>query len=241
MCNGRVFTIACANGHSDIVKYLLYKLKFKLNINNFKGFRIAYRNGQLHVVKLIFEYCRLTCTNIDIHRNNECAFRWACERGHLEIIKVLLEYDRINIHALNDKAKFLIEYSYKHFDIILLTNKMFYFINDRSNIDIFKYFLEYKIKTNNKIKIHKTNIKTYKEFIYFYDLSKHNNDIIIGIQFNTHCIIKLTNIYNKLYIHNNNFCKDRNCSCIYDCTDKNITYNFILYYPHVYNHIYNSL
>jgi len=239
---------ACCGGHLDVVKYLLYKLKFKLNFNRFKGFRLACKYGQLDVVKSIFEYCRLTCTKINIHIDYECAFRWACDNGYLEIVKVLLEYDKINIHTLHEKAftcalqhryfhiiKFLIEYSYKHNDIIELNNKMFDLIYYDPFVNHFEYLLEYKIKTNNRIKIYKNYIKTYKEFKYFYDLSKHNNDIVIGDTYNTHRIIKITDTYNKVYIRNNNFCRERNISSIYRCNDTHIDYNFILYYSHKYH------
>ena len=61
MDNEGAFRLSCANGHTEIAKYL-----------------IEIENQPSH-------------QQINIHADDEYAFRWSCENGHIETVKYLIE------------------------------------------------------------------------------------------------------------------------------------------------------
>lgn len=80
------FHIACANGHLEVVKYLI-SLDDKPNIHadNELGFRMACSSGHLEVVKYL---CSL-CSNYYVKINNEGRIHWKIKIGLEERLKKL--------------------------------------------------------------------------------------------------------------------------------------------------------
>ena len=108
------FSVACSNGHTDIVKLLLTHPGSKvINWNATRdtrggtAFHVACFFGFKDIVQLLVDHS--SCKNIDLNAvlstNGYSAFMHACEEGHEEIVKLLLDHSERNHIDLNIKDK----------------------------------------------------------------------------------------------------------------------------------------
>ena len=87
--------IAAANGHLDVLKYLVEKEGFDIHVESEAALRFASQNGYLDIVKYLME------KGADIHALWDFSLRHASENGHLNVVKYLVE-NGADIHAEND-------------------------------------------------------------------------------------------------------------------------------------------
>ena len=87
------FIDVCAQGHLEVVKYLLTSPELTehadIHAKYDLGFRGACENGRLEVVKYLLTSPELT-EHVDIHAKDDLGFRSACYEGRLEVIKYLI-------------------------------------------------------------------------------------------------------------------------------------------------------
>jgi len=85
------FCFTCANGHLDVVRYLLDRgcLK-KVNIlaEEECAFRIACFNNNLPLAAYLLEIK----PNINVHAMENYAFRWACFNGNMQIVELIVKH-----------------------------------------------------------------------------------------------------------------------------------------------------
>lgn len=106
-------TLACENGHTDVVDALVKAGADPDQGDPEKGFTPlmkAARAGQLCTV----QYLLLNCaTAIDINRctggNEHNALSLACQNGHLRVVELLLQYGANPLHVFKDNSNCLIE------------------------------------------------------------------------------------------------------------------------------------
>lgn len=132
---------ACANGHLQIVKYLINFINNNDVIN--KSFEFACRHGHLDIVIFLISY------NANIHYGNNLPLIIASINGHHEIVKLLV-LRNANILDQNIGALYG-AYNHGHLNIVkyLLDH-----ISDHSIIDDKKLEIIYK-----QINIHRNKIK----------------------------------------------------------------------------------
>ena len=111
------FKISCANGHTDIVKWLVelgesgtYG-KVDIHTTSEYAFKMSCANGHTDIAKWLVELGESgTYGKVDIHAASEYAFRHSCANGHIDIAKWLVKtgeadmYGMIDIHINNDDA-----------------------------------------------------------------------------------------------------------------------------------------
>ena len=105
------FSVACSNGHTDIVKLLLTHPGSKvINWNATRdtrggtAFHVACFFGFKDIVQLLVDHS--SCKNIDLNikdENGHSAFMRACQEGHQEVVKLLLDHSERNHIDLNIK------------------------------------------------------------------------------------------------------------------------------------------
>ena len=79
----KALAVVSANGHLDIVKYLVEN-GADANVNY--ALKWASMNGHLEVIKYLVEH------GADITADGNHALRWASRNGHLEVVKYLVEH-----------------------------------------------------------------------------------------------------------------------------------------------------
>ena len=89
-----IASMAAANGHLDVLKYVVGK-GADIHFDNELGLRYASKNGYLDIVKYLVE------KGADIHALWDFSLRHASENGHLNVVKYLVEKGA-NIHAEHD-------------------------------------------------------------------------------------------------------------------------------------------
>ena len=94
-------SIACCNGHKDIVTLLLNDERTEVNKTNSRGataFFLACAEGQQEIVKLL-----LSNNLVDINKAvnyGDTPFHIACSNNHEEIVKLLLMNDSVGINII---------------------------------------------------------------------------------------------------------------------------------------------
>jgi ankyrin repeat protein len=82
--NDEALRYAAANGHLDVVKYLVEKGAYIHAIYD-ATLRVSAENGHLDIVKYLIE------NGANIHAGNDYALRFAVYNGHLDVVKCLIE------------------------------------------------------------------------------------------------------------------------------------------------------
>lgn len=124
--------LAAANGHNQIIKYLIEKKKLDMNIkdtNNSTPLHYAAAKNQDEVVKYLIE----KGANIKSENNNGyTAFNFAAVNGHNNVIRILLEKG-ININAKDSKGNTAL-----HFAVLL------------EKMDTIEYLIKNRIRIGEK-------------------------------------------------------------------------------------------
>ena len=81
------FVYASANGHLDILKYLIYYKKIEPSLMNNGSIKYAAENGHLHIIEFLIN---LGDPKIRVASDNNYAIRLASAAGHLNIVKYLM-------------------------------------------------------------------------------------------------------------------------------------------------------
>ena len=143
------FIDACAQGHLEVVEFLLTSAELKehadVHAKDDLGFRVACRSGRLEVVKYLLTSTELK-EHVDIHAENDWGFIWACYEGRLEVVKCLI------IDMNIDKTNYIEKYLNKNKDNENVQQAIEFF-NTRD--------LHYQLKENikdNKEKVKKIKI-----------------------------------------------------------------------------------
>lgn len=132
-----VFVLASANGHLDILKYLIYYRKIHPNLMNNSAINYAAENGHLHIIEFLIN---LGDPKIRADSDNNYAIRLASAGGYLNIVKYLINLpEKYNIRPKADD-NFALKYSA---------------IN--GHLNVVKYLLKFYKKYN-------INLRKYKEF-----------------------------------------------------------------------------
>jgi hypothetical protein len=106
----QTFFKLCRSGNlEEAQEYLRLNPTIDISALDDEIFRLACRNGQLHVAQWLLQVSTEKGQDINISANNEEAFRCACMYGHLELAQWLLQVSKergqdINISALNEFA-----------------------------------------------------------------------------------------------------------------------------------------
>lgn len=105
-------TLACENGHTDVVDALIKAGADPDQGDPDKGFTPlmkAARTGQLCTV----QYLLLNCPQVDINRtttgNEHNSLSLACQNGHLSVVELLLQHGANPLHVFKDNSNCLIE------------------------------------------------------------------------------------------------------------------------------------
>jgi len=131
------FVFASANGHLDILKYLIYYRKIHPSLMNNSAINYAAENGHLHIIEFLIN---LGDPIIRADSDNNYAIRLASAGGYLNIVKYLMNLpEKYNIRPKADD-NFALKYSA---------------IN--GHLNVVKYLLKFYKKYN-------INLRKYKEF-----------------------------------------------------------------------------
>ena len=99
---------ASANGHTEMVRFLLNSSRIKTSHinalvdpseNDNWAIRIASQNGYVEIVRLL-----LADPRVDPFATNNWAIRYASENGHIEVVRLLLEDSRVDPSDQNNYA-----------------------------------------------------------------------------------------------------------------------------------------
>jgi hypothetical protein len=88
----RIFVIACAKGHTEIVKLLLQDPRIDPSFDDNFPISCASQNGHLEVVNLLLADARVSASTGNSHE----LFNTTVYYGQLEVVKRLLEYPHID-------------------------------------------------------------------------------------------------------------------------------------------------
>ena len=94
--------IACTDGHTDIVEWLLAHTKCNPNVGGYLGntpLHIACRFGDLEMVKLIIETSKCSINPDVSNYDNQTALHVACKNDCKEIVGYLLTHTKCNINV----------------------------------------------------------------------------------------------------------------------------------------------
>ena len=97
--------VACANGHLEIVKYLIEKQDVDIEIKGFNErtpLHCACENGHLPIIEYLISK-GANINSLDKHSNS--ILHYASSKGHLPIVKYLVEKQNIDYDILNSKGE----------------------------------------------------------------------------------------------------------------------------------------
>jgi hypothetical protein len=97
--NAHAVVQAAANGHVDVVGYLLRHAMFDRSADHDSAIRQAAYFGHVAVVERLLQDGR-----VDPSANDNCAIREAAENGHLAVVERLLLDARVDPSAINNRA-----------------------------------------------------------------------------------------------------------------------------------------
>ena len=91
----RSFTIACKNGHIDIINYLIDDTNVHA-YSIYDGFQKICENGFIDAVRLLVGNNRIKAKEVD------GGFKSAIMNNHIDILTLLAGDDRVNVHTINN-------------------------------------------------------------------------------------------------------------------------------------------
>ena len=105
--NGDLLQVACANGFSDVVDYLLSLPEIDANASDtyLPPLHLACKYGHLEIVKLFLQYASLKKIDLNQRIRHQTPLHTACENGQKEVVSLLLEQSEekgICVRAIDD-------------------------------------------------------------------------------------------------------------------------------------------